>query len=697
MEQATLDLGDLTKAVDLDATPESLADDEIFDFITGKVVKERGNEAVRQRIARALVHEYGISVDDMARNFSIPMEAQGLRRSTKKADIAIFLPGTKHELANLHRVVICKPQPKPSKTITKIRTHKQAEEDLAELEMLLLGTDATPEVEFGMWTNGLDFFFLHKVNGRFGAIFEPRADWPAAAESDGGRAVGSAARLRLGEHGMVQTAFKRCHNYIHGNEGMAKDTAFWQFLYVLFAKIHDERASQQTGKARRFYALPQEPFEEAGQRAIAARIHDLFTDVKRKYPNFRRSDEIRLSDAALAFLVGELSSYDLTHTDFDVKGMAYQELVGDNLRGDRGQYFTPKGAVRLMVDILDPQEDDVVLDPACGTGGFLREAAHHQLKRWKAADGTVGLPDTDEQIQRLAAYTTKNIFGADFDQNLVRTTIMGLMALTAGASGNIYFMDSLMFPHGDKPDNDEANKKIRLGTVDVLMANPPFGTDIKVEDTKTLGQYRHGVAQSWTRDRDTGLPVPGRNPVTAMAPEQLFIQRAIEWVRPGGRIGIVLPNGILSNPGPADEAIRRWILDNCWVLASIELPVETFIVDAGVNILTSLLFLKKKTDADRMNATNPAMGAKMNNYPVFMAVAEKVGFDRRGNPVHKRRPDGEQILTVHTEIQTIRRNGKDEFRTLYRKAPILDDDLPVIADEYRKFRRNHPEPGSGQE
>ena len=104
------------------------------------------------------------------------------------------------------------------------------------------------------------------------------------------------------------------------------------------------------------------------------------------------------------------------------------------------------------------------------------------------------------------------------------------------------------------------------------MTNPPFGTDIKIEDPDILDMYRDGVARSWSRSKETGRPVAGENPVSAMAPEQLFIQRAVQWVKPGGRIGIVLPNGILSNPGPTDEAIRRWILENCWVLASVELP-----------------------------------------------------------------------------------------------------------------------------
>lgn len=684
-----MDIPELSEVEDQSATGESLADDEIIDYITNEPVKMKGNESVRQRIARALFHEYGISVNDMARNFPIPMQAQGARKASKKADIAIFKHGAPHTLENLQRVVICKPEPKASRTVTKIRTFEQASKDLQELE-LLLGTEATPSAEFGMWTNGVDFFFLRKETTRFGAKFEPRADWPVAPESAGSGGAASAARLRRGEHAMLRTAFRRCHNYIHGNEGMPKDAAFWQFLYLLFAKMHDERISRRTGQSPRFYALPQEPFSKEGREAIEGRIKELFTEVKGEYQLFDSRDEIRLSSRALAFIVGELASYDLSGTDMDVKGVAYQELVGTNLRGDRGQYFTPSGAVKLMVQILDPQDDEVVLDPACGTGGFLRETLRHRLNKWKEQEGRAGRPDTQEEITRLKEYADEKLFGADFDSFLVRATMMSLMTLTGG-SGNIFHMDSLMFPFGDLPGNNEAASRIPLGSVDVLMTNPPFGTDIKIEEPRTLNQYRDGVAQPWSRDKESGGLVPGRSQITAMSPEQLFIQRAVDWVRPGKRIGIVLPNGILSNPGPADEAIRRWILDNCWVLASIELPVETFIAEANVNILTTLLFLKKKTDAQRM-AT--AVGAPSEDYPVFMAVAEKVGVDRRGNEVYKRQPDGELIITVHKESEWKVINGQEVERILYRKGPILDDDLPVIAEKYREFRDKYGEPGS---
>lgn len=676
------------------ATGGSLAEDEIIDYITDRPIKLRGNEEVRQRIARALFLEYGISVDDMARDFPIPVSIDGRRRSTKRADIAVFAPGREHTLDNLQRVVVCKPEPKGGRAVTKIRTHAQAQKDLEELQDLL-GQAQTPQAQYGMWTNGLDFFFLYRESTRFGVSFEPRADWPIAADSVSGT-FGTAVRLRRGEAAMLKTVFRRCHNYVHGNEGLPKDAAFWQFLYVIFAKVHDERESRRLGVPRRFYALPQEPFTNEGRQAIHDRILALFADVKRRYETFTERDEIALSPRALAFIVGELASYDLGGTDIDAKGIAYQELVGTNLRGDRGQYFTPRGAVELMVEILDPQEGDIVFDPACGTGGFLRATLRHLLKKWQAEEGTAGLPDTEEQLEthqeRLAAYVADHLYGADFDPFLVRATSMSVMLLT-GVTGNVFHMDSLAFPKGHLPGLAEARKRLPLDepVVDILMTNPPFGTDIKIEDGEILDQYRGGVAQPWSRNRETGAveATPGSR-VSAVSPEQLFIQRAVDWVRPGGKVGIVLPNGILSNPGPSDEGIRRWVLDNCWVLASVELPVETFVVDANVNILTSLLFLKKKTDRERLAAD---LGQQV-NYPVFMAVAEKVGFDRRGNPVYKRRPDGEVITEPTEEVENVRRNGVETVRRIVRRRKAVDNDLPEIAKAYRRFRERHPEPGA---
>jgi type I restriction enzyme M protein len=670
---------------------ETLAEDEVIDFITGMPVKLRGNEEVRQQVARALYSEYGIRVQDMERDFRIDVEVEG-RRTRKRADIAIFELETEHTLASLRRVVVCKPEPTGRRKVTKLRTFAQADKDLEELR-LLLGTEATPHVQYGMWTNGIDFFFLEKETSRWNAQFAERASWPLADQTTDPDTAPSVGRLRRGEAGMLKTAFRRCHNYIHGNEGMPKDAAFWQFLYLLFAKMYDEQESLRARRPPVFYVRASEPFNDTGRRAIRRRIEALFADMKNRYTFFGPRDELTLSDRALAFIVGELASYNLTGTDADVKGIAYQELVGTNLRGDRGQYFTPPNAVKLMVDILDPQENEIVLDPACGTGGFLRETLRHLLERYRADEGTTGSPDTREQLiehqDRLQAYARAHLFGADFDPFLVRASSMSVMMLT-GEPGNIFYMDSLAFPGGHLAAKEDAKARIPLGTVDVLMTNPPFGTDIKIEDPETLAMYRDGAARSWSRSKETGQVVAGENLVSAVAPEQLFIQRAIQWVKPGGRIGIVLPNGILSNPGPADEGIRGWILDNCWVLASVELPVEAFIHEAGVNILTSLIFLKKKT-GDEMRAA--AINGEQPDYPVFMAVAEKVGIDRRGNDVYKRRPDGEVILEPHADKRTIAVHGQERDVTVTRMVKAIDNDLPEIAKAYKVFREKYSEPG----
>lgn len=664
----------------------AIEDGKILDYITGKPVPENDKETVRQRIARALFHEYGISVDDMEPDFKIKVDG-----SNKKIDIAIFEPGSEHTAENVRRLVVCQKELKVGdKGAVKMRDHDEAEKDL---ELLKAAMSACEKCKYGLWTNGLEFFFFQVEHKRFDVKFKPIGDWPMADESLGTRDVASHARLRRADPEMLRTAFRRCHNFIHGNEGMPKDAAFWQFLYLIFSKMHDER---QPNDARRFWAgrfekdgqLIDEQFDPAGQKAIRKRIETLFDEVKKKYSTvFRANDEINLSDRALAFMVSELAKYDLGRTDIDAKGAAYQEVVGRNLKGDRGQYFTPRGPIKLMVSMLDPKPTDRVLDPSCGTGGFLTATLAHLAHKFEAEKGIeAGAASTQElrTIQeRLGEFVRKNLFGADFDPFLVRATIMNL-SMAANEPGNLFYMDSLAFPKGHLAGLEPAKKAIPLGTMDIVMTNPPFGSDIPITDPQLLSSY--DLARKPGKAEDNFAWGDGYQ--KAVAPEVLFIQRAIDWLKPGGRLGIVLPDGILGNPG--DEYIRRWILRHCWVLASIDLPVEVFIVEANVNILTSLLFLKKKPQSVIQTED---LGQRK-DYPVFMAVAEKVGFDRRGNTLYKRSPDGEEILEDHEEVERIRTNGHFVTRTLKRKRKIVDDDLLEIAKAYREFRAKNPEPGA---
>jgi type I restriction enzyme M protein len=646
----------------------------VFDYITNDLVKDSAKEQVRQRMARAIVREFGISVADMSTNFPITVNNKRTR-----VDIAIFSHDTEHVLENLIRVVIVKAEPS-KKGAGILRTHEQAERDLQEIENIL---SAAPNGRYGLWTNGLELFFLERHANKFEDTFVPINEWPMGDESLDAQNPASLQRLRRADADMLRTTFRRCHNFIHGNEGMPKDAAFWQFLYLIFTKMHDERAARPN---RRFFTDPREPFTALGQHAIRNRIIPIFNQVKANHPEiFNGIEQVTLSDRALAFMVSELSRYEFTRAEIDAKGAAYQEIVGNNLRGDRGQYFTPRGPIKLMVKMLDPQLGEKVLDPACGTGGFLVATLEHIRAAIETGLDLSETEDLSELEQKLASYATQNLFGADFDPFLVRATTMNIvMSSSAESIPKVFNINSLEFPDGHLSGIGSAQKSISLGSIDVLLANPPFGSDIPVTDRNILQHY--DLAHIWEKLEDGSFRKTGRLQ-SSVAPEVLFVERCVKWVRPGGRLGLVLPNGILGNPG--DQYIRWWIMQNAYVLASIDLPVETFIVEANVNILTSLLLLKRKTQAELQEET---FGVHT-EYPVFMAVAEKVGFDRRGNILYKRHPNGEEIVETYTEIEKIRFRGDVSERVLTRRRKILDNDLPLIAQKYHEFRAQHPVPG----
>ncbi len=643
-----------------------------LDYISGRQIKETNKELVRQRIARAFIHEYGFSPEDMELDFSIG--------GRKKVDVAIFHSGGEHTIGNLGRAVICRPEPNAGKNAARIRDFEQAAKDLEEIESIMREVES---IQYGLWTNGLEFFFIEKEQKRFEVKCNPIGDWPMAEESLGTKEVVSDAHTRVADNEMLKITFRRCHNYIHGNEGMPKDAAFWQFLYLIFCKMHDEnlRGKQRQAWQRRFWVGPKEQFEEKGRKEIRKRIEELFSEVKKQYKSiFRGNEEVTLSDRALAFIVSELAKYDLTRTDVDAKGVAYQELVGVNLRGDRGQYFTPRGVVKLVIEILNPKENETLLDPACGTGGFLVASLGHMLKKFRNQQNThPGNENTAEFLnvhEQLKEYAASNVFGADFDPFLIRAAQMN-MVLAGDGRGHIYNINSLEFPLGHLADLVSAKKDIPLGSVDIIATNPPFGSDIPITDKNILQQYE--LAHSWESDGEGGFRNTGRLQ-GSVSPEILFTERCVKWIKPGtGRMGIVLPDGILGNP--AAEYIRWWLMRETQVLASIDLPVEAFIAEANVNILTSLLFLRRKSEKEKRAE---ALG-KAEEYPIFMAVADKVGFDRRGNKLFKRTSDGEEIIEPRRYTERIRIGGRFVERILTRSEKIEDNDLPVIAEKYREF------------
>ena len=272
-----------------------------------------------------------------------------------------------------------------------------------------------------------------------------------------------------------------------------------------------------------------------------------------------------------------------------------------------------------------------------------------------------------------AAYARDCLFGTDVDPELQRAAKMNMLINNDG-HGNIFVADSLEVTTTAVSSGDFAGAQhFGFGTFDVVLTNPPFGAKIPIDDPAVLRGF--DLAHRW-RKSESGewMKLEGQSR-QKMPPEILFIERCLRWLKEGGRMGIVVPDGILGNPD--NEPIRAWILREAKLLASIDLPVEAFLPQVGVQ--ASLLFLQKKTRQE-MNV-GPA-----EDYPLFMGVAECVGHDRRGNEVYRRDPDGYELYENYEIELPVLRDGREvtERRVLRRKQ--IADDLPAIGHGYRQWR-----------
>jgi type I restriction enzyme M protein len=304
------------------------------------------------------------------------------------------------------------------------------------------------------------------------------------------------------------------------------------------------------------------------------------------------------------------------------------------------------------------------------------------------------LQDDPELSRLVREFAEECLYGIDFDPDLQRAARMN-MILNNDGHGNILSFNSLEYPlmlrqpvgqlrreytghpHRGWPDPVRARLDADLGTFDFVFTNPPFGAKIPVDDPRILEQFDLG--HRWSQDRQ-GQWVRKFDVQSSVAPEVLFVERCVQWARPGtGQVAIVLPDGILGNPDA--EYIRYWILQQCQVLASVDLPVEAFLPQVGVQ--ASLLFLRRKSQAE---IDAEAMG-HVEDYPVFMAIAETVGHDRRGNTLYVRDADGAEMVFSHSKDVLRSRGGRRVAVTVSLTEKQVDDDLPRVADAYRHFLR----------
>ena len=380
----------------------------------------------------------------------------------------------------------------------------------------------------------------------------------------------------------------------------------------------------------------------------------------------------------------ELARYNLSETQPRFRTGAFRAVARSVMDGREGRYPTPLNVAEMAVEMLDPQPGERIMDCSSGTGTFLAMTAAHIFKKKLAAMGTTPDEATNEQIRQAqnetAAWAASNALGCDIDPFLAVASRMNLL-FTTGNPGRVFRIDARTFPDGDLDGIEAARPALPLGSMDMVLLNPWFSTKDVIADESILSRYDLGKV--WNKEQGgDGYVNSGAINTGGVPPEVLFIERALDWVKPGtGRIGILLPDGVLGNPG--DEYIRWWILRHCEVLASVDLPVEPFKVTVKEYGLTpalpSLLVLRRRSKEELINTEHP-------EYKVFMAVVDRAGVDARGNLLFQRAPDGEELVFDEEVIERVREGGEVEIRRTTRRNRRIHDELPVVAEKYKEFR-----------
>ena len=342
---------------------------------------------------------------------------------------------------------------------------------------------------------------------------------------------------------------------------------------------------------------------------VKKRILSIFENVKHKYREvIDVNDEITLDANSIVYLVGELQNYCLIEADRDVIADAFETFIDHALKGGQGQFFTPRNVIKMIIEILDPTEDDFIIDPSCGSGGFLVETLRYIWNKIEKQGQLYGWSSEEIKEEKMEVAINK-ICGIDKDYFLSKVA-KAYMAILGDGKGGLFCEDSL-----DKVDNWNSKTKIKIGLnkYSILLTNPPFGSKIKVQGEEKLKQYDFGY--KWTLDKKTGTWIKGGLKEDE-TPQVLFIERDYQLLADYGKMGIVLPDGFFGNQG--FSYVRNWLKERGKILAVIDIPVETFQPNTATK--TSVL-IYQKLPKDKIPE----------NYNIFMAICNSCGHDRRGN------------------------------------------------------------------
>ena len=472
----------------------------------------------------------------------------------------------------------------------------------------------------------------------------------------------------------LRSAIRKCHQTLWEGGRRSPIAAFGEFCKIIFVKHRDEKnPARKEGEPYTFQRRREETADE-----LAVRINRLYSHEQELEPDVF-TDKINIDPPVLAQVVEHLEGISLDRTELDTKGVAFEEFMGGFFKGDFGQYFTPRELIGFAVEVLNPERKQLVLDPACGSGGFLLYALDHVRRE---ADRRFPKHRTVAR-QRLDHWTywhdfaERNLFGIEINEELARVAKMNMIIHDDGHT-NIVGHDALDFL-----GNITAKKSTLLpGRFDLVLTNPPFGSVVKRAEKgegyleqfdlrNYIGRNATGTEpdDSAQGESDAKRGAKAVKDRASIKTEILFLERVHSFLKPGdGRAAIVLPDGILTNSSL--QGVRDWLLAHFQFLAVVSLPQFAFAhYDAGVK--ASLVFLRRLRERE----TVP------DDAPIFMALAENIGYDATGRKTFEVTVEEEEPGVQKVELQ---RCDLFDFRVYYEWS-TANPKKPAWSERHREI------------
>ena len=713
---------------------------KIFCPLTNSWHIETPEEKVRQEYIKILVENYSYSLDQMAQELKVTNSQRGQGKA--RADIVVWKSKADKDASKAAFIVVeCKAE--------NVRIREE---------------DYYQGYNYASWA-GASFFVT--TNEKETKYFNVDKDYlpkelvevvaiPTAEEALVDKKVKEIlGKTKTFTRDDFTKMLRTCHNIIRNNDKLSPEAAFDEISKILFMKIRYERDKNGSEVfTLKKYKQLEADYEKYTRPTLKSRGVDLpymqilFNDTKDKFREdhlFDENDSIKIRQNSFEQILEKLQVYNLSDTQDDVKGIAFEQFLGTTFRGELGQFFTPRTIVDFMTHVLDPKEGEIICDPTCGSGGFLikafeyiREQIEEDIKAEKSklraeieGDHYDELSEKEqlvinERIERMQAALNKEldtqvegsrmynlsrncIYGTDANPRMARTSKMN-MIMHGDGHGGVHHHDGLLNVNG-----------IFEERFDVILTNPPFGSRIdksqkiteadRFTDETLIAKYREQYGEAYDEalkqvDDHIGKTLLSLYDTGSMSglTEVLFMERCLRLLKKGGRMGMVLPEGVLNTSNL--QKVREYFEGRAKIILICSIPQDVFIA-AGATVKPSLVFFKRFTEEEERQYAECKRRAYLECYEKYRKEADKLNAEHQ-ILLDSGKSRSKEARTIRSRLAAIAMAAEEDAKPLVKEyfdyeIPIakIDDagitstgsasagnQLPALEEEYANYRRN---------